>query len=742
MSRDLPGSVTDVTCQQGLLKSPNRTSSSLSLKKSAAAILLCLGGSMGLPGIASAQEVTFAETAFDSCPAKAFLTQGKTPQTYAINLVTGDYQQVAATHGVKSPLNGVGFNSNDRFFYGWSYEHRQPARVHNDWTVEPLGDINVTNQNFYVGDVHPTLNKYFVYRRGGEYGLFSIGLDASESDYLTMNRVVDGSSLSLNIYDMSFHPTDGFGYAVSRDGTLNRIDVTDGTSVELGNIGHDGVFGAGYFDVNGNLYVGRNKDGHIFRIAIDSGSVAGELFAIGPASNTNDGSRCASAPLSIDNNTNIDFGDAPDSYGTSLANNGARHGLLSNPGLFLGESVDGESDSFTFPLSDDEDGARNDEDGIQFITSVTEGENAIVMVEASDNGFLNAWVDLNRDGRFDASEQVLADRAVQGRKQAVYFPVPAGIAEGETWARFRLSSSRGLEPVGGVADGEVEDLRVNLVQQPTIVTTYPSPSGWSTVAFEDNWPLVGDYDMNDLVAYMRTTTHRNASGYTKVEIKGEVAAVGAEYQNGFGIRLPGIQRGAVDEANIEFTINNLPVDVSPLEEGRSEAILIITENVFDQVGTGEHCNYYRTEEECGSDIQMSFSLSVPMLTPQNVPLSGVFDPFLFATPGSWHGGHFVAAPGRAYEIHLKNQAPTEAFAQSLFASAGQDASEPESGYYFQTDGGMPWALEIGDRWKYPIEFKEISKAYPSFKTFANSNGAEEAYWYDPAKMVVDFIFEE
>ncbi len=742
MSKDLPGNVADATCHLGLTRSPIQHKHSLSLRQTVAAVLLCLGGSMGLSGPVSAQEVTFAATAFDGCPAKAFLTQGKVAQTYAINLVTGDYQLIAPQHGVSRPLNGVGFNENDRFIYAWSYEHNQPARIHNDWSVEPLEGVNITNQNFYVGDVNPALNKYYVYRGGSNYGLYSIGLDPAASDFETMTRVIDGRTLSLNIFDLSFHPTDGFGYAVDRSGFLHQINVENGTSVQLGNIGHSGVFGAAYFDINGNLYVGRNNDGHVFRIAIDAGSTTGELFAIGPASNTNDGSRCASAPLSLETNTNIDFGDAPDSYGTTLASNGARHGLLSNPGLYLGSAVDGESDSFTFPLSDDEDGVQNDEDGVQFITNVTEGEFAIAMVEASDSGYLNAWVDTNRNGTFDAEEHLVADKPMNGGKQAVYFQVPVGIAEGETWARFRLSTSRGLEPVGGVADGEVEDLRVKLVQKPVIVTSYPSPSGWSTVAFEDNWPLVGDYDMNDLVAYLRTTTYREVTGFSKVEIQGEVAAVGAEYQNGFGIRLPGIRRGAIDEANIEFTINDLPVAVSPLEEDRTEAIFIITENVFDHVGTGEHCSFYRTEEGCGSSIQMSFSLSIPMLSPQDVPLSGVFDPFLFATPGSWHGGHFAAAPGRAYEIHLKNQEPTEAFSQSLFASAGQDASEPESGFFFLTNGGMPWALEIGDRWKYPVEFNEITKAYPSFKTFANSNGAQEAHWYDPTKSVPVFIFEE
>ena len=55
----------------------------------------------------------FARTAFTECPAKAFLTQGKQPSTYAVNLVTGDYNVVALSHGTLSPLNALGFNTHD-----------------------------------------------------------------------------------------------------------------------------------------------------------------------------------------------------------------------------------------------------------------------------------------------------------------------------------------------------------------------------------------------------------------------------------------------------------------------------------------------------------------------------------------------------------------------------------------------------------------------------------------------------
>lgn len=705
--------------------------------------LLAIATLSAIGATAHAQEGTFSATAFDTCPSQAFLTQGQVPATFGVNLVTGHYTVHATTHGVSQPLNAVGFNENDRFLYGWSYQHGQPARIHNDWSVESLGDVNITDKDFYVGDVATSDNTYYVYRNGANYGLYAIGLDASRSDYLTMTRVIDGASLFLRVADMAVNPVDDMIYAVDTAGMLHRIDRSTGASVALGDTGESGTFGAAYFDPDGNLYVGRNNDGSVFRIAVTNGSYDAVLFASGPASNTNDGSRCASAPLSDVANTDIDFGDAPDTYATSLEQNGARHGLLANPDLHFGSSVDGESDAYVYPLTDDDNGEIDDEDGIQMVTDVIERENAIAMITASEPGYLNVWIDIHQDGRFDAIDKVASAVQLQAGQQAVYLPIPNGVFPGDTWARFRLSSTAVLEPHGGAADGEVEDMQVRLSQNEVAITDYPSSTGWTTIAFEDNWPLLGDYDMNDLVVYMRTSTHRRTEGLLRVDIAGEVAAAGAGYHNGFGIRLPGVQASDVDPDQTQFKINGQDVsNRALLESGRNEAILIIAEDVFDYVGSGNHCEYYRTEPGCGSSIQMDFEVSVSFNSPVDVSIGGAFDPFLFAAEGAWHGAHFTSPPGRSYEIHLKNQAPTEAFNQALFSGAGQDASIPGQGHYFQSTTGMPWAIEIGNRWQYPLEFTDISVAYPQFPSFSTSDGNSFMDWYESGNAVNERLFSE
>ncbi|GAM66216.1 hypothetical protein JCM19236_3668 [Vibrio sp. JCM 19236] len=141
------------------------------------------------------------------------------------------------------------------------------------------------------------------------------------------------STANIHLTDFAFHPDTEKLYGVDNNsGILYEFDPDTGTETAIGDTGETGTFGAGYFDVNGYYYVARNQDGIIYRIdlsdplKIAEGDVPAVKFADGPSSSQNDGARCANAPI-IDEDSNIDFGDAPDSYSTTLASNGPRHAI-------------------------------------------------------------------------------------------------------------------------------------------------------------------------------------------------------------------------------------------------------------------------------------------------------------------------------------------------------------------------------------------------------------------------------
>ncbi len=159
----------------------------------------------------------------------------------------------------------------------------------------------------------------------------------------------------------------------------------------------------------------------------------------------------------------VDYGDAPDTFGTLKTSTGAAHTIAG--GLFLGAGVDKET---TGVPSADASGDGADEDGVTFPTrfETTNGQalQAFVDIVASKAGMLDAWLDLNMNGVFDAGERLTpsAGMAVVAGTNRLFFNIPANSPTGDTFMRFRISTAGGLTPTDRANDGEVEDYPVKI----------------------------------------------------------------------------------------------------------------------------------------------------------------------------------------------------------------------------------------------------------------------------------------
>ncbi|WP_432459623.1 LruC domain-containing protein [Agarivorans sp. QJM3NY_25] len=670
--------------------------------------------------------------AFSTCPTQAFLVQQNVAQLFGVNLATGHYQTLSSDMGTSGKLNAIGFNLHDDHLYAWSYQHQTLAKIGDDYQLQPLS-LNwngIDSQvNFYVGDVAVDENAHYLYRSGGDRGLYRVSLAPNEADYLNMQRIVDGAALNLRIFDMAFHPDNGMLYSVDNKGVLWRIDPNDGSSQSLATVGQTGTFGAVYFDVDGNLYISRNSDGLIFQIDISAAQPTALRYAQGPASSNNDGARCAIAPIVAEDDANIDFGDAPSSFGTRLAENGARHQLVAD-GIRLGQRVDGEMDAYVYPASDDSSRLLDDEDGIAFVTALQVGLDFVLQVDSSGEGYLNGWIDLNGNGVFDAQEQILNDQAVDPGVQSLLVSIPEGYTSGERWARFRVSSVAGVQATGGAPDGEVEDYQIYVGYAATQVSYYPSADGYATVAFEDNWPAAGDYDLNDLVVNLQTKVLSfNNAEVARIELQGEVRAVGASFHNGFAIRIPGLAKSLLDRATIRFEINGELQAHSVIDEASDEIVAIIASDVRQYINPQNQCDFYKTQSDCEGAGQLHFKVHLPLLEGLDLASlpSAPFDPFIFATEHS-REPYFSDSPARGLEVHVKNQSPSTQASDSLWGSF-DDSSNPSSGSYYQTANGLPWAIIVPYNWQYPFERVSVADAYPQFLQYAQSEGLESGDWY-------------
>jgi hypothetical protein len=98
-------------------------------------------------------------------------------------------------------------------------------------------------------------------------------------------------------------------------------------------------------------------------------------------------------------------------------------------------------------------------------TQLRRGGTAQITVNASQAGKLDAWIDFDQDGQFEASEKLLTTD-LTANNNSISVPVPVTAQLGSTYARFRFSTAGNLGPTGLANDGEVEDYSITIDPNP------------------------------------------------------------------------------------------------------------------------------------------------------------------------------------------------------------------------------------------------------------------------------------
>jgi hypothetical protein len=190
-----------------------------------------------------------------------------------------------------------------------------------------------------------------------------------------------------------------------------------------------------------------------------------------------------------------DFGDAPQGdgthfYPTLLSSNGARHHFV--PGINLGSFVDVEPDGQPNAASngDDTDASYpslgDDEDGVVMPALATPGSIINLTVYASVVGYLDAWMDFNRNGSWNnQDEHIFAIKPLTGGINYLTLTIPNSASPGQTYVRFRFrNDSTALSYDGIASNGEVEDYTIEIQDVPAQGWDFgDAPEGGSTGMF-------------------------------------------------------------------------------------------------------------------------------------------------------------------------------------------------------------------------------------------------------------------
>ena len=259
------------------------------------------------------------------------------------------------------------------------------------------------------------------------------------------------------------------------------------------------------------------------------------------------------------------------------------------------------------------------------------------------------------------------------------------------------------------------------------VTLTPTTS-WQTIAFEDNYPALGDADYNDAVVQTATETVTRADGSVKeLVITDHLIARGAGLDHAFGVAIDGVPANATGTVQIErFSSDGVPevgpvtplaARIVPLANGRST---VRNSDVFPSTRGAFGANYgYTNTENAVADTAPS---SARVRIVFDVPVSATalaaapFDPFLLVHRGNedWD----VHLPGHAGFLDRPSTLPSETGASSFL-----DAN------------GNPWALLVPYDWRYPLEARRIGDpdptkaAYAQYQTWVASRGSNATTWY-------------
>lgn len=229
-----------------------------------------------------------------------------------------------------------------------------------------------------------------------------------------------------------------------------------------------------------------------------------------------------------------------------------------------------------------------------------------------------------------------------------------------------------------------------------------------TLSFEDFWPSMGDYDMNDIMVdynckVYKNTTNNNAVYKLVNEFKPRFNET-TLLQSGFGFQLNGISPSDVSRVIIDGAGPTRFMEGNTLEPGQSHPTILLFDNAKDVIGK-------------------TITVTIEVNDLKESSIIPPYNPFIY----------IESDLGRGKELHLPKYLPTDKMDMSILGTI-HDVYRPEDGLYYivsRWNNQFPFALNLVgvNDFPMPVEGQRIDKAYPRFKDWVNSGGKNNKDWY-------------
>ncbi|NAS30970.1 LruC domain-containing protein [Flavobacteriaceae bacterium R38] len=224
---------------------------------------------------------------------------------------------------------------------------------------------------------------------------------------------------------------------------------------------------------------------------------------------------------------------------------------------------------------------------------------------------------------------------------------------------------------------------------------YPARGVTATLAFEDLWPFIGDYDFNDTAVSYNIQSVTNAQNQV-VQLVFEVLLVsnGGAFNNAFAFEIDGVSPSSVSNiTGQELSGGVFSLDGNNAESGQTNLVIPI----FDD----------------DSLLGVPITVTVDFETPLEITANAPFNPFI------------VVDGSREMEIHLLGKNPTN-LGNSTPQVTGNNADTDGN---YASAKGLPWAINIIGPFIVPLEHSPINEAYLFFNEWATSGGNSRIDWH-------------
>jgi len=250
----------------------------------------------------------YSQTIPFNCDYYAYLFQFN--DVYSVDLASGS-SSIVATDITPGNINAAGYNSKDGYIWGsLSTPSQSIVKIGKDFDNTTYTFTELPTANRYIGDIN--LDGVYYLKPGGTT-YYMIDLDPSSANYLTF---VGSGTLSQNItiHDWAFNAVDDMLYTVEKNSNiLYRINTSTNVVETIGEVpilsGNNYTYGAVYFDLAGNFYISANQTGTVYIVNdvanLNNGdTISSNIFAFGPSSSSNDGARCPTAAVPVEDCSN------------------------------------------------------------------------------------------------------------------------------------------------------------------------------------------------------------------------------------------------------------------------------------------------------------------------------------------------------------------------------------------------------------------------------------------------------